>query len=499
MGQLLFWGVVLPFTFGGYACGSGGSSHGNGNGNEPSGSPCAANSECASGLCMAGTCSTGAPGGSDCSADGECASGVCVAGTCQGNGVGAPAGSPCDDAADCASGTCQAGVCGAGTGLADGRSCASAGECTSGACTSGICGTGTSGSTSTTTGPQYGGSGDSFRPLVAGCGPDTAEQCTGTCEQAGGDPNVTVIRPPATLCFSGAGDLTPEDPTAVIEQSIETVNGQTYVHIRVTFDPTFVDNTYGENSCTECGWPADKAHTFKDLVGSDHTELLLTNGAGDTVINFKVDYVTADLGSSCAYGTLGVAGGEGSVIVGDPSWVLATSTSIDRNINGCGYCQSPACGSSGNCTLDSPATDPNYTTNSQAPNWDFRQVYEVWIDYAAFESAGFGQAYITYVHASPNKSLLKTIEVTPTPCPPDWDTPYCPPNVAQEGGNCFGGGGGSGGGGGDSCPVNQQVYITTEGASLCTPIPWSNYDGMKPCPDGYTLDLATEGQYCVPN
>jgi hypothetical protein len=56
--------------------------------------------------------------------------------------------------------------------------------------------------------------------------------------------------------------------------------------------------------------------------------------------------------------------------------------------------------------------------------------------------------------------------------------------------------GGTGGTG--PCPPNYQTYITTEGASLCTPIPFANWDGMKPCPSGYVLDIASEGQYCVP-
>jgi hypothetical protein len=35
-----------------------------------------------------------------------------------------------------------------------------------------------------------------------------------------------------------------------------------------------------------------------------------------------------------------------------PDWVLAAASSLDRNLNGCGYCQSPACGG-GECTVDS--------------------------------------------------------------------------------------------------------------------------------------------------
>jgi hypothetical protein len=339
----------------------------------------------------------------------------------------------------------------------------------------------------------------------------------------GGDPGVKVIRPPATLCFSGEGDETPEDPSVVIEQSIETLNGQTYVHMRVTFDPSFVDNTYGSGSC--CGWNPKRPHTWKDLETSDHTELLLTNGAGETISNFKIDYIDDDQMTQCGPGTAGVQGGDGSVIKGDPSHILAVATSLSRNLNGCGYCKHDACG--GDCTVNSPPTDESLRPPASAENWDYRQVYEVWIDAAAFGSAGFGQAYITYVHASPAKSDSDTLLVEPTPCPPTWDKPYCPP----EGGDCFGtpgsggssgsgggsgnggsagsgsgsggttGSGGANGGGGSgsgTCPPNYQIWLSTEGQSTCTPIPYANYPGMAPCPAGYQLDLASEGQYCVP-
>lgn len=370
-----------------------------------------------------------------------------------------------------------------------------------------------SGDSGSTPGPQYPGAGKGFKPLVPGCGPSTALECTGSCEERGGDGGV-VIRPPATLCFAGEGDPTPDDPSAVIEQVVEKVNGQAYVHIRITFDPAFTDNTYGEG--TSSGWPVkggpkgdkpgdpkgDKpgmpdmkaqdpkpGHTFGDLTGSDHTELLLTDGEGNTVMSFKVDLISQDESRPCGYGSLGVRGGDGKMLLGDPDHVLAVSTSIDRNLNGCGYCESPACGSSGDCTVDSPSTDDLFTPNPETPNWDYRQVYEVWIALDAFGDAGFGQAYITYTHSSPAKAG-NTIEVEPTPCPPEWDRPYCPPGVIEEGGNCYGGDG--------ECPPNQQTYITSEGASLCTPIPFANYDDMKPCPDGYELDRASEGQYCLP-
>jgi len=138
-------------------------------------------------------------------------------------------------------------------------------------------------------------------------------------------------------------------------------------------------------------------------------------------------------------------------------------------------------------------------------------VYEVWIDIAAFNGIGFGQAFITYTHASPSKST-DTIQVESTPCPPQWDKPYCPPGVVQEGGNCTPGSGGTSGTGGSagsagaggtggtggSCPPNFQIYVTSEGASICTPIPFAGYPNRAPCPQGYVLDIASEGQFCIP-
>ena len=43
------------------------------------------------------------------------------------------------------------------------------------------------------------------------------------------------------------------------------------------------------------------------------------------------------------------------MLVGDAKYVLASTSSLDRNLNGCGYCKSAACG--GDCTVDSPVTD----------------------------------------------------------------------------------------------------------------------------------------------
>ncbi len=400
-----------------------------------------------------------------------------------------PVGGRCLLPQDCQSRVCNAGICATpSTGMGGAGSAGSSGS-NAGATSSSAGNTGT-----------FVGSGTGYRPLTTGCGPSTANQCTGQCEQSGGEPT-TVLRPPAKLCFASEDDPTPNDPMATIEQVVEEINGQKMVHLRVTFDPHFVDNTYGSNAC--CGWtPATTStgsggtagampgkgmmpgktkggHTFDDLVGSDHVELLLTNGTGATIMEFDLDYITASTTvGTCGYTALGVSGGEGKMITGNASAILASTTSLNRNLNGCGYCY----------TTDSPATDENFTPNAATPNWDYRVVYEVWVALDAFGSAGFGQAYMESVHASPSKLASNTVEVTATPCPPTWDTPYCPPS-AQGQGMCSNEE--------MPCEPNWTLYLATEGVQACVPIPFSNWPNRGACPDGYVLDTATEGKYCV--
>ena len=60
---------------------------------------------------------------------------------------------------------------------------------------------------------------------------------------------------------------------------------------------------------------------------------------------------------------------------------------------------------------DSPATDDNFKINPSAPNWDYRVIYEVWIDFSTFKGHGYGGAYIPQVHASPSMAGTNTIDV----------------------------------------------------------------------------------------
>jgi hypothetical protein len=207
--------------------------------------------------------------------------------------------------------------------------------------------------------------------------------------------------PPGTIMHCYYGEDDPDVPAATIEHVLETIEGVDSVHVRLTLDPRFVDNTYGVNSI---GW-GNRGHTYKDLDRSDHAQLLMYDGDGNLAVDFAIDYITTDV-------SLGVTGGDGDVFTGDPALILDSSTSLHKNLNERGY---------GSYLQDSPVTDDDYTPDPAAPDWDYRVVYEAWIDLAAFGSAGFGNADVEYIHASPAKTADDTIIVDPDPCPPDWD------------------------------------------------------------------------------
>ncbi|HEX2675544.1 MAG TPA: hypothetical protein VHM19_02870 [Polyangiales bacterium] len=258
------------------------------------------------------------------------------------------------------------------------------------------------------------GTGNASDPLVGGM---LCDYVPGPTEQ---------LAEPVTQCFFGNGQTT---PSATLEQVLECVDGKDAIHLRLTFDPSFVDNTYGTGAIC---WPQHnqrssngpcvdgKYHSFGDLVESDHAELKVTDSTGTVVSHFALDYISPDASAPSGYACLGVTGGEGKMIVGNASDIVDYSSSLDENLNARGY---------GSYTTDSPATDHDYTPNPATPEWDYRVVYEVWIDVKVLGSNMFGDAFIEYVHASPSKAATNTIEVKPGSCPPCtdpdgcWDTP----------------------------------------------------------------------------
>jgi len=208
-------------------------------------------------------------------------------------------------------------------------------------------------------------------------------------------------------CFNSE-DQPESPPVVVIEYALETFDGVEAVHVRLTFDPDFVDNSFG---ATALGW--DRDHKFKDLVGSDHAQVVLLDTTGEVLFDLKLDYISEDPDSACGYASLGPSGGGGRVNVGDESAILGWSTSLDENLNARGYCE---------YTTDSPETDASCTPNPAAPDWDFRVVYDVWVRADAFAPSGFGTAHMDSAHASPSKADGNTVIVTPGDCPADWCT-----------------------------------------------------------------------------
>jgi hypothetical protein len=339
------------------------------------------------------------------------------------------------------------------------------------------------------------GTSGAAQPLTASLAPDTSDDC---------NPQPSASLPGSsagvqTVCFFSDDDAA---PAATIEQVVEVVGTAEWVHLRLTLNPDFVDNTYGE---TAIGWGEDSAggagapsapgqprppsvdgppppkdaappppaadgppppkdaappppaadgppppkdaappaadragrgpsdappagarpapgkkagHTFRDLVGSDHAEIELLDGNGEIAVHFKLDYVSVSAAAPSGYASLGVSGGEGQLIVGEPEWILASATSIDRNLNACGLA---------GFVENSPATDAAYTPNPDASDWDYRVAYEVWVSTDAFGSAGFGSALIENVHASPSKASGDTADVLPAPCPVDPANPDAVP------------------------------------------------------------------------
>jgi len=347
------------------------------------------------------------------------------------------------------------------------------------------------------------GTSGAAQPLSAGLGPESSSSCDPAASQVA----TSVAAPVQHVCFYTEDDA--NTLAATIEQVVEVVGTEEWVHLRLTLSPDFVDNTYGE---TAIGWedvdgpkppggradatpaepprerpergaaplprePKDDApppprdagpggappppaagapgdappppagpdgadagappapgpdgealpgrqpgaggsHTFRDLVGSDHAEIELLDAEGELVMEFWLDYLSASESAASGYAALGVSGGEGRISVGDPDWLLASTTSMDRNLNACGL---------SSFTTNSPETDADYTPNPAASDWDYRVSYEAWISAKAFGAAGFGSALIELVHASPSKHDGNSLNVVPAPCPADPANPEAVP------------------------------------------------------------------------
>jgi len=184
------------------------------------------------------------------------------------------------------------------------------------------------------------------------------------------------------------------------------------VDIEVTFNPAFVDNTYGKNSI---GWNPKRPHTFKDLYSSDHVAIALTNGDQEVVWKGKIDLLSQTNKVSSGYACLGPFGGDGKIEFGDGSAVLSFGSTLDDNINYYGY----------HLFEDSPATDSTYKPDPQYPHWQFYVSYHLTFDASIFGASGYGKVEMTSAHASPSKGK-ETVSVTEMngPVPGTQDDPF---------------------------------------------------------------------------
>lgn len=187
------------------------------------------------------------------------------------------------------------------------------------------------------------------------------------------------------------GNIPADDGTLWLYQDPHTLD----LFANFTQPLTLIDNTYGANSI---GWgknvaPSGKNHKFEDLKGSDKAQFTITDGSGEMVFDFTLDYISEIAKGSGSYESLGAIGGDGKVHSGSADSLLAWGTSLDYNFNTLGHV----------LTQDSPATDQDYTKNVDFPGWVYEITYEFQIDGGLFTNNGFGTLTIPIVHDSPNK------------------------------------------------------------------------------------------------
>jgi len=211
------------------------------------------------------------------------------------------------------------------------------------------------------------------------------------------------------VCYVSSNPAYPGQGPEYFYTQLYATDMGSYIRIRLVLDKQFVDNTYGANTSEYWKNGQLQQHTFRDLWKSDRAQFLLYDGNSNEVMDFSVDYLDVDGSAPSGYASQGVNGGDGSVNVGNASWVFGASTSLDYNLNSAGY---------SNMTTDSPATDANYTPNQSYPNWLYDVIYTVDVDKAAFGQAGFGSVSIPYIHASPSRVGQNTVSVQPGACAP---------------------------------------------------------------------------------
>jgi hypothetical protein len=190
--------------------------------------------------------------------------------------------------------------------------------------------------------------------------------------------------------------VTPSDlpcPAGSFSYNILSPSGDLF--IRYDQFPAPNDNSYGVNAV---GWK--NGHTFGNLTGSDHAGFQLVDPNGTVRLSFNVDYLSANTAAPSGYASLGVNGGDGSMLVGTATGITAT-TSLANNLNninipGLFNASHVQQFGSVNVLVNSPPTDAAHQTyvNSDPllAGWDFHNTYFVTVSAAKLASIGFNPA-----------------------------------------------------------------------------------------------------------
>ena len=166
--------------------------------------------------------------------------------------------------------------------------------------------------------------------------------------------------------------------------------------IQVTYLQAFGinDNTYGTGAI---GWP--KGHKFTDLTGSDKLEFRFFDKAGNVVLDFYQDYLTASTSFASGYGSLCATGGDGSMVSGSAASIVGCSTSLADNLNATANVPNKAA-----LIVNSPAPTGTVSGIPTRANWNYVNSYTAVVKASTFTAGGgFGSVAVPDQHNSPNK------------------------------------------------------------------------------------------------
>ncbi|HEY2807134.1 MAG TPA: SdrD B-like domain-containing protein [Gemmatimonadales bacterium] len=256
-----------------------------------------------------------------------------------------------------------------------------------------------------------------------------ANQGTDTEEDSNNNPSTVTLTVSAPVDYSIDFGFAPEQLACPAGSFSYAFSAGGDLLIKYDQFPAPNDNSYGVNAI---GWTTGAhGHTFSDLVGSDHAGFQLVDGSGTVQLSFNADYISASSSAPSGYASLGVTGGDGSMLVGTASGITTTSSLANNlnNINIPGLFSASHVQQFGsvNVLVNSPPTDASHLTylNSDPTlaGWDFHDTYYVTISASKLASIGFNastwlvQPNLSQLHNSPAKACPGSTGGNPPPPP----------------------------------------------------------------------------------